>query len=284
MGKKQSRKLVAATEAFGELPPNVLALGKPLSVHPLGSLGKTITPAQTRLGLYTLATFLFLLAVGCAGMFLAGKPLGNANPDVWLAITLPSLVVGALFGWFGWLAGRPESADDDRATVRGLVIYPDAIVRATTDGFDVIRWDEMSELHSPSVKSGWTVVAADGRRITLPGWVADHTEAIIQICKSAETVLLPRYLAELEAGKKVMFGEFGVSRRFVYFKGDKLGWDEVTDLKAVNGSLVISRGKLLPWCYHNPLSAPNGLVAGELVNRVAPKRLLVDADPSARRW
>jgi len=90
-------------------------------------------------------------------------------------------------------------------------------------------------------------------------------------------VLHPQYLARIEMGKKVMFGPFGVSKRFVYFKNKKTSWDDVTSMRIVTGRrycLQIFCGWLLPWCTFYMLTVPNGQLVYEVIRRVAPSRLL----------
>jgi hypothetical protein len=281
MAKRKSRKIEEAVAEFGELPSEVLSLGKPLSIHPLGGLAKAFTPVKMRVGLYAIAALLFLISLGSAVIYLAGKPLGKAPPDVWLVIALPSLLICLFVGLLGWSVGRPSADGTDPNTVRGLILFADAIVRVTKAGFDIIRWDEVRELHPPASKSVWMVVAADGRRIALPRGVTEHTQAIIHITERVEAFLLPRFMAQLEAGQKVMFGPFGLSQRFVYSKGKKLAWKEVAGLKTLNGRLQVSRGGLLPWCDYNLMAYPNGHMAYELVRRLAPSQLLVPSNPNA---
>src|SRR5262249_35078105 len=104
--------------------------------------------------------------------------------------------------------------------------------------------------------------------------------AIETIHDCVTEALLPRYLQRIEEGKKVMFGPFGVSRRYVYYKQKKLAWDEVTSMKLLTGAAVglqIRCGTLFPWCTYHLMSAPNGCVAYKVLPRVAPPRLLLPA-------
>ena len=275
MAKKRSRKLSQAIEAFGELPAEVRALGKPTSVHPETGLQRSLCLAG--------GGFMLLLSVIGLGLYLSNTKLGNKAPEGWLILAGAALVFGAFCLVAGIASGRAVTAAGDK--VRGLLLFPDAVVLATDAGFDIIRWDEVAELHAPASKKVWTVAAADGRQIALPNGAADHATAVVSLCRGAEGVLLPRFRATLEAGGKVMFGTFGVSRRVLYYKGDKLAWGDVTELKTVNGRLRIGHGKMMPWCFdYNPLAGPNGFLAVDLLCQLAPPRLLVKADPRVPRW
>lgn len=132
----------------------------------------------------------------------------------------------------------------------------------------------------PPKAGRWRVTARDGRQIELPGWVEDEGVTIETTVERVTAVLLPQFLRRIEAGKKVMCGPFGVSRRFVYYKKKKARWDEVTSMRILTGRmycLQIFCGWPLPWCNFNILHAPNGQLVYELVRRVAPAHLLKPA-------
>jgi hypothetical protein len=198
MAKKAEKLIAKATEAFGELPADVRALGGPLSVHPLSGLGKAMPPATVSLVLYVVAG-VFLLAAAFGGlMFLLGQPIGTETPDVWLAISVPGILIGGFCGSLGWSLGKPSGDGTDPNTIRGLMLFPDALV------------------HAPASKSVWTVVTADGRQIGVSERLEESSTAISNLTDSVMKTLFPKLLAKVDAGKKVMFGTFGVSRRFVW--------------------------------------------------------------------
>jgi hypothetical protein len=280
MAKKKTKKQTAA-EAFGELPPEVLALGKPMSVHPLGRMGASMEDSP--LGWFVMAGLSLVAMIVGLALYLSKTPLGGkAGPEGWLILAGGGLFVALVCGIAGLvIRGRTKTGTPDKD--RGLILYPDAVVRFRTGGFEIIPWAEVKELHAPASKTVWTIVANDGREIALPNGVAKHTDAIINICKCVDAVLMPRYMAQIEADKRVMFGPFGVSRRYVYSKDDKLAWTDVTRLEVVNGRLQVRRGGLMAWCDYHLMDYANGFLAGEIVRRLAPPALLAQGGNS-QRW
>jgi hypothetical protein len=283
MGKKKLGKLARAVEAFGELPPELSEFGKPLSIHPLSRLGDGISnPSVNRLAGYIVAGVLIVCSCVALVPYFNKSPFGRAPYIGWLAVAIAAFVFAIASAVAGWIAGRvPSSAAENG--VRGLIIFPDAIVEMRYVSCSIIRWVDVKVLYAPAAKKVWTVVSKDGREIPLPSWVANESDAIINLCKSVSAHFLPKYLAMLEAGKRVMFGEFGVSKRYVYSKEEKLAWEEVTKLEVVNGRLHVRRGGLLPWADYALFAEPNGFLAGELVRRLAPPRLLISGTGN-REW
>jgi hypothetical protein len=276
MAKKKSRKLSQAVEAFGELPPEVVALGKPISVHPIGKYAKALSMEDSPLGWFIMSGLSFIALVVGLILYLTKTPLGGkAGPEGWLILVAGGLFIGLVCGIAGIVIGR-RSKTGTPDHVRGLILFPTAVVQLRTRGFDILHWSDVKELHAPASKTVWTIIANDGQEIALPDGVTNHSDAIENICKSVYDVWMPRYLALLEENKRVMFGPFGVSRRYVYSKEDKLPWGDVTRLEYVNFRLHVRRGGLLPWCDHYLMSYPNGFLAGDIVRRLAPPELLVE--------
>jgi len=287
---KKSRKLEKVREAFGELPTEVVALGKPLSVHPpsaVARIGKrlsniSVSPAVQKRTAIALTISLPLL--GAAGIipYLNGTPFGKAPPVGWLSLAGAGLLFGLIAGGFWWHLARagntpvppkPEPGD----SLPGLILYPDAIVHACDGEFTVVRWEEVEVLEAPAATNRWCITARDGRHIDIPGWVENEGTAIESIIKHVNEALLPHYMQRIEEGKKVMFGPFGVSKWHVYYKKKKLAWDDVTSMKLLTGAAVglqIRCGTLFPWCTYHLMRVPNGCLAYEVLPRVAPTRLL----------
>jgi hypothetical protein len=287
---QKTSKRAQAIEAFGELPAEVLALGKPESVHPPTTSARIGARLQTQFSAdgpaarkvaVVLAVGLPLLGAGFLIPYFKGVPFGKAPPVGWLSVT----GAGVLFGLMaaGWLwhllrtprVERPEPAGEP--ALPGLILYPDAVVHVCGGKFTVIRWDDVDQLDAPASAKCWRLLARDGTQIDVPYWIKDEGTAVETIHDRVTDALLPRYLQQIEEGKKVMFGPFGVSKRHVYYKQKKLAWDDVTSMKLLTGAAVglqIRSGGLLPWCTYHLMAAPNGCVAYKVLPRVAPSRLL----------
>src|SRR5262245_11796704 len=119
----KSRKLERAVEAFGDLPADVMALGKPLSVHPPSAVARIGSQwaARLRAGLPNTVTNRRILASSVLGLpligaiffipFLNGAPFGKAPPDLWLIFPVSGLLLGLSAGLWWWHLVRSETDD-----------------------------------------------------------------------------------------------------------------------------------------------------------------------------
>lgn len=97
--------------------------------------------------------------------------------------------------------------------------------------------------------------------VTTAAWIEEEGGAVASIMEHVAAALLPQLELRIEAGKKVMFGPFGVSKRFVYFNDKKTDWKNVTSMRLLTGRvncLEVYCGGLLPWCKFHILTGPNG--------------------------
>jgi hypothetical protein len=207
------------------------------------------------------------------------------DPEGWLILPVSGAVFGLISGIWWWRLSRAATdaeparpRPDPGRALPGLIVYRDALVHVRDGEFTVIRWENVHTLDAiAATGSCWRVTDRDGRHIDLPGWIEDDGTAIASTVERVTAVLLPQFLERIEAGKKVMIGPFGVSKRFVYFKQKKTAWDDVTHMRILTGTtycLQIYCGWFFPWCAFHMLTVPNGELVYELVRRVAPKRLL----------
>ncbi len=283
-------------EAFGELPPEVAALGKPMSVHPpsaavmmsakldakFQAVDWSALPFRIALAVLTFA----LPFVGCGFtiFFLLDVPMGNGPPSLWLTMPLNGVVFGGISAFLWWRLTRnaktsqptPKQPPKPGASLPGVIIYLDALVHVCDGKFTMIRWDDVQTIDH-ATGGNWCITAKDGSKIELPTWIEDDATAIESTIDHVTAMLLPQYLDRIDAGKKVMFGPFGVSKRYVYYKDKKADWNDVTSMRILTGvgySLQIFCGWPLPWCSADLLSAPNGQMVYKLMCEVAPKRLL----------
>ena len=292
----RSGLLAKAIKAFGDMPEEVRALGKPLSVHSPSSAAQTGMRVAAKVGIgggntlakrilaAGLAVGLPLIGCGFVIPYLLGAAFGQAGPEGWLIIPVSGLVFGLISAiWCVTLflkAGKegPAGARPKKSgTLPGLIVYPDALVHVVDGEFTVIRWKEVQSLEGPPAAGCWRVTANDGRTIDVPAWIEDEGEAVASTMQFVTAALLPQLEERIEAGQKVMFGPFGVSKRFVYFKDKKTEWKDVTSMRLLTGAencLKVYCGGMLPWCSFQLLEAPNGELVYDLLSRVAPPRLL----------
>jgi hypothetical protein len=226
MKSTKSGKLDAAVNAFGQLPPEVLILGQPVSVHAPNIAARlkgrlSTTKADKRIAL-VLAIALPLIGAAFILPYLKGAPFGKAPPEGWLSIVGAGLLFGLLAGGY-WLHltrsdGKGNPPETPPRFVPGVILYREGIVQADNGKFTVILWEEVDELHAPTLAGCWRVLAKDGRKVDISGWLENEGTAIAYTADRVTAVLAPRFLAIIEAGKKAMFGPFGISRRHVYYK------------------------------------------------------------------
>jgi hypothetical protein len=293
----RSRLVEKAVEAFGELPPEVRALSKPLSVHPPSAVVRKAREVSEKIGLPlsdpatlrklngVLAIVLPVLGAVLFIPYFLGAGFGKAPPEFWLMMPVNGAVFGIICALLWWRYSRAVAAPaqprpEQGGSLRGLIVYPDALVHVRDREFTVIRWADVQTLEAPALAGCWRVTARDGTQIDLPSWIEDDGTAIQSTVENVQAVLVPQFLNRIEEGKKVMFGPFGVSRRYVYYKKKKIDWDDVTSMRVLTGSvycLQIFSGWFIPWCSFSTLRAPNGQLVYETVRRVAPERLLKPA-------
>jgi hypothetical protein len=129
LGKK-SRQLEKAVEAFGDLPPEVAALGKPLSVHPPSAVLRI--NAQLTEQFHRRFSDPVFMSKLCAALAI-GLPVAGT------LFLLPYLVVsGLVFGlisgiqWWRYSrvsAGAPAPPWPDQVrSLPGVIVFPDALV------------------------------------------------------------------------------------------------------------------------------------------------------------
>jgi hypothetical protein len=83
----------------------------------------------------------------------------------------------------------------------------------------------------------------------------------------------------LDCGQSVTFGPFELSREAVRYKGKTLPWDRVAALEVQLGRAgrrlrIRAAGSLLPWCYADLNSFPNGVLLPDVLSHVCPAQFL----------
>lgn len=283
MSSNVAAKVRKASKAFGSLPPEVLALGTPISVHGPDSTARLFEDLAGLRPEKALATWaavgLPVLGLILAVPFFLGIGLGTAPPLIWLffsALPFGLSVVG--LAWLWYESSKPNDEPSRAAKVPGLILYETAIVQVSDDQFTVIPWEQVRELTAGTNRKPWQITAQDGRKVDFSTWLEDQPAALQTAIERVIATMLPRFVERIEKGETVEFGKFGVSQRSVFFKGNELPWDQVTSMKLVVGTqsaFHIFRGGVLPWCNYDLMRAPNGRVAEVLLRMVAPPRLLV---------
>ena len=89
------------------------------------------------------------------------------------------------------------------------------------------------------------------------------------------------FRSAVEAGETVSLGPLELNRERIGYKGKTLDWERVGVLRVEIGQLgrrlrIRAAGSLLPFCFCNLESFPNGVLLPEFLPTVAPPRLLAE--------
>ncbi|MBI3862188.1 MAG: hypothetical protein HY290_09865 [Planctomycetia bacterium] len=257
-------------EQENPLPQELAELGCPEQVHPARD-------TSTSLILLCSGIFFLLSSALCVFIYMKVpfKKDDSVPPEMMLYIAAGIACVGLLCCLGAWLKGdfgkRPEE---------GYVIYPEALVWLQKDSCAVVRWNEIKALLSPRNLGDYHVETQDGRTIPIKHGVKDYSNLIGTVYSRVSSEIIAPLQSDLAAGKVVTFGPFEVGPGGIAYKGKVLAWDDVAVLRIEIGSLgrrlrLRASGSLLPWCYCNLESFPNGVLFPDLLRVVCPSRLLV---------
>jgi hypothetical protein len=253
------------------LPPDIVAMGRPLQVHR--------EKAALSPWLLLFGTGLFLLVMAVVFLFIYWKvPMKKddvAPPEIMLYIAGGLGLVGACLSFGTWCKGSLET----RKSVNAYLIYPQALVLLQEGAANVIRWNEITELISPRNFGDYKIATRDGRSFPIKRAVEDYSNLISTVISRASDEVVGPAVRALEAGETVTFGPFAVSQEALHYKGKTLPWERVAALEVQVGQAgrrlrIRASGSLLPWCYANLESFPNGMLLPQVLRHVCPERLL----------
>jgi hypothetical protein len=256
-----------------EEPPELAALGPPLSVHAPGWIANMS-------GFARLATFVFGLVLLAAAVAVAHMVDADQLPQSARLV----LVFGPILACLtcALIAIWPRSPYTYQVHEDALVVWGRKTMR-------IIPWDQIQAIlpEVPLLKD-LALVTRDGQQVPITN-VRNYHELVDTVSVKVRDYLLPLMFNRARAGRMVEFGALGVSSDALRYKGTTVPWEEVTKLLILNGSgfrkLMAYRHGILsfwPFCQLNLNTVPNELLLRELLKRIAPERLLVSADQA--RW
>jgi hypothetical protein len=259
-----------ATQQEPALPREILSLGRPQQIH----AARVTSTSLVLLG----AGVFFLLAAGLCVIIYLKVPFKKDDPtppETMLYIAAGIGCVGLLSCLGAWWKG-----DFGKGSGAAYLIYPDALVWLREESFDLVRWNEITELLSPKHSGDYHIATRDGRTLPIKHGVKDYSSLIGTVFTRVSSEIIPPLHSALAAGQTVTFGPFEVRRDSIGYKGKFLAWEDVAVLQVEIGSLgrrlrLRASGSLLPWCFCNLESFPNGVLFPELIRVVCPPRLLV---------
>jgi hypothetical protein len=237
------------------LPPEVVKMGRPLQIH-------AGLASMTGLALLVMGV-LFLLGAGLMVYIYLKVPFKKGDPTapetmIYLAVGVGTLGLLACLGawWRGGLIGEPEEA---------YLIYPEAMVWLRGNSFDLVRWEDITTLVSPKHWGDYHVTTRDRRTLPIKHAVKNYGTLIGTVFTQAARVILAPLRSALEAGETVCVGPFELNRVRIGYKGKNLAWENVAVLRIEIGRLgrrlrIRASGSLLPFCYCDLNSFPNGVL------------------------
>jgi hypothetical protein len=252
------------------LPPEVAELGKPEQIYPARA-------GSTSLLLLCSGVFCLLSAGLCVFIYLKVpfKPDQTTPPETMLYIAAGIGLLGLFQCWCAWWRGDIGKGPD-----QAYLIYPEALVLLKPESFALVRWDEITALLSPKNQGDYQVATADGRTLAIGRQFKDYSNLIASVATRAGDRIVPPLRCALESGETIAFGPFNISGKTIGYKGKVLPWDRVSLIRLETGQLgrrlrIRASGSLLPWCFCNLDTVPNGVFLPDLLRVVCPARLLV---------
>jgi hypothetical protein len=252
------------------LPPEVVSRGRPQQIH-------TARVASASWLLLLAGLFFLVMAGVCVFVYLRVpfKKDDQVPPETMLYIAAGVALAGLLCCWGAWWKG-----DFGKGAEEAYLVYPDALVLLQKASCTVVPWKEITAVLSPKNLGDYHITTRDGRTFPIKHAVKDYSNLIATVMTRAAEEIMPALRSALEAGKAVTFGPFEVSRESVGYKGKTLAWDRVAVVRLEVGAMarrlrIRASGSLLPWCYCNLDTVPNGVFFPDLLRLVCPPRLLV---------
>jgi hypothetical protein len=241
------------------LPPEVVALGTPRSIHRPWSIDELLLPYRK--------VFFGVGGVLLLGPFLVAAIVRPDNNFPFFICSIIGIAVGAL----PFIQGKK----DPNAKPLSFLVFNDALVAVEGDECTLIPWDEIPQ---HTLGDGFTT--SEGKKFSLHGMtmVSDVGRLLATVIDQVMARQLPRALAAVKAGQTVTFGPFAVSTQALTYDGKTVPWSEITKMTIVGPRqrrLVFEcQGAMFGWtCLLG--SVPNDFVMLEVIRQICPSHLLV---------
>lgn len=258
------------TQHEAPLPRELANLGQPLGVH-------RVRAASTCL-LCMVAGVVFLLAAGLCVVLYFKAPFKKDDPTP--PETMLYVAAGVGVAGLAFLMGAWWNRDKRGGSGKAYLVYRDALVLLDDESCLVMPWHEVTALLSPDGMGDYRLQTEDGQTVPIRRNVQGYSDLIASVAQRVSQEIIPPLRHALETGRTVSFGPFEMSTHAIGYKGKTLAWDEVAVVRLEIGQLgrrlrIRASGSLLPWCFCNLNTVPNGVFFPELLRTVCPARLLV---------
>ncbi|MGP4030003.1 DUF6585 family protein [Actinomadura sp. 3N407] len=208
---------------------------------PRDRLGEPVRTFDGRTG--NRRTWAWLLLLGLASLALIPVAVLMLHDRVWW-VGVPALLLSMGYaGGAGWIVGR------GRPRVRNRVarLHTGGISVTGAGGEAGYAWDELVSVTVSGVRTGpggrtrwrFTIVGDDGSVLRLGDDLPDVRTLGVAVAKEVTARLVPRHMAEVEAGDAVRIGPFTVDLDGVEKDGERLPWQAVDDVAIDNGMVTV---------------------------------------------
>jgi hypothetical protein len=148
-----------------------------------------------------------------------------------------------------------------------VLLFPEGFVHFRGGRVNVFLWDEITEVYQSmqrthrmgrGVQRSYTVKSAQGQKSVLTGELAGIAALGDHIQEEVTRRLLPRSLAEYQAGQTLSFGKLSLDKGGLTLGSQALPWDQVEETRIDRGVLTIrAKGRRLPWAGLTASGTPN---------------------------
>lgn len=207
-------------------------------------------------------------AIAVAGLILAGIFAPHWGLARGAAVFFVVLVVGLVF----WAVVHGTQG-------RGLVVfYEDGLSCTTPRGHATMAWAHVKHFfvdaetfflgYGPTISPAgkMTLVAHDGRELTIPCKVEPYAELWARLNNLVSRPLLPGVRASLADGDTLTFGPIAISRDGAGVGGRFHAWDDIEEARVSPAQFVLVRkGAPIPWVTTALREVPHPYVLVEAV-------------------
>jgi hypothetical protein len=208
------------------LPPEIHALGPPVSCHQVNSVFRSVQ--------LTMWILCFVAGVACAGLALTGRAKGK----MYLIAAAGPIVA--------------------LVQIRRVLRTPNLRILALRDGLvvwhgnrqDIWRWDDIAAIYvkkDPESTAGvqlcsYTLERRDGERLNFHANIEFFDNQLgVRVQHALCRRLLPGFRAELLAGRSLAFGPFSVSKQGIALGTEALYWADLGGVRVEQAKLIVTR-------------------------------------------
>jgi len=244
-----------------QIPDVLKGLGKPLQVHPPGSL-------SGRTGYFIVAAVLVVVS-GLSLIGVVNPPANNPPPPVVvISVMCGTAVASVVFFVLGILSKSYT-----------LILYPDALARTGGGAPEIFRWNDVREVYTDAgpLESKCRLVTQDGRKLQIDSSVKDSNKLVETVQQTLFDRMMPAALEAFGQGRTMTFGPLEFDQNYLHYKDKHLAWNEVAKMTLLYNPYtraiqfeVKAAGSALPWCSVKAQDIPNVDIFRALVARRQP--------------